>query len=128
MINNNITIEEKQVTKSTSIYQISECNSLGETLTIEIVKCTSDNNRKNSLPNLWVKHGFTDTLFNSYWNVTTYVYDSKGNCRMKYNPQVKWSDDQKCYVINFNYMCEATEENKKMLINEIIKRFFDLSK
>ena len=48
-------------------------------------------------------------------------YDKEGNCCVKYNPQI--SSGTK---INFDWILEATKENKERILNEIIKRTYDL--
>lgn len=77
----------------------------------------------NSLPYLWWKNGWTDRILEKYLYVDVSVEDSEGNCRHGYNPQHKRSDDGKRTVINFDWMLEATEENKQKIIDECINRF-----
>ena len=67
------------------------------------------------------KHGFTDRVLKTYWSVSTYVTDAKGQCWGIYNPTIKPNGNK----INFDYMFEATEENKQILINETYKRFME---
>ena len=93
-----------------------------ESLTIELTKCF-DNERKNSLPKRWFEHGYTDRILKSYWIVNTYVKDSEGRCCGRYNIQNKLSEDGKRSEINFNWMLEATEENKNKILNEIYRLF-----
>lgn len=112
----------EKITDWTTWYRITEPNTKGETLLIEIVEC--ENHRgKNALPVLWKKHGFINRVLNTYLSVKTYCTDAEGMCRGKYNPQHKLSDDGKRVVINFDWMFENTEENKQKLINEIIRLF-----
>ena len=93
-----------------------------ETLTIELTKCF-DNESNNSLPKLWFKNGYTDRILKSYWSVNTYVKDSEGRSWGRYNIQNKLSEDGKRSEINFDWMFEATEENKYKILNEIYKLF-----
>ncbi len=95
-------------------------NSKGEHLVMDIVYC-EDSDLKSSLPKLWKKHGFIDRVLKTYWSVHTYVTDADGNCWGIYNPTVKPNENK----INFDYMFEATEENKQALINETYKRFME---
>lgn len=106
-----------------TFYKFIEKNELGETLTVEISETYPDNTNKNSLPNLWKQHGFTNKLYNSYLNVDCYVTDKDGTCWGKYNPTEKLADDKKRNVINFDYMLEVNEENKQYLLDLIYKMF-----
>lgn len=109
--------------KSNTFYKFTEKNKLGETLTVEITETYPDNTSKHSLPNLWKKHRFTNKLYNSYLNVDCYVTDKEGLCWGRYNPTEKLSDDKKRNVINFDYLLEVSEENKKYLLDKIYKMF-----
>ena len=106
-------------------------NSKGETLIVELTKCENPGG-KTSLPYLWKKHGFTDKIMETWWGVSTYVTDEKGNCWGKYNPRQKpYTRYHKgklveCRpVINFDWLLEATEENAKKLLAEIERRFLE---
>lgn len=118
-----MTTIKTKITDARTKFEVTTPNMLGETLTFELIKCTPDNSFKTSLPNLWKKYGYTDKVLDTYYYIDTYVYDSKGNCTGKYNPQNKLSDDGKRYIIDFKYMLEATDENKMILINEVLNRF-----
>lgn len=127
-------ITEKR-TESTEFITFKELNWLGELIQIEITKCTPDIKSKNSLPRLWKKHGFIDRVLESYWSVTVYVTDRQGNCWGRYNPQTKLFtryEKDKCVecrpVINFDWMFEATEENKQKIINEVIRRAYTIKR
>ena len=50
-----------------------------------------------------------------------YAYDKEGNCYGRYNPQILPHGTK----INFDWILEATEENKERILNEIIKRTYD---
>lgn len=112
---------EKYTDSLTKIY-VTESNQKKETLIIEISECTNPGG-KNSLPYLWYKAGYTDKILETYLCIHTYCTDSEGNCFNRYNPQSKRSDDGKRNVINFGWMFENTEENKRKLINEVIRLF-----
>ena len=90
---------------------------------IEITRCEDDKDYKKSLPKLWYKNGYIDRVLETYWCIGTYVTDSEGGQCGKYNPQTKLSEDGKRRVINFDWMMEATEENKEKLINEAYRLF-----
>jgi hypothetical protein len=61
--------------------------------------------------------------YETHWSISTYVTDTEGNCYGRYNPQSKISEDGKRTVLNFDWMFEATEENKEKLLNEVYKVF-----
>lgn len=103
-------------------YKFTEPNAKGETLIIELSKCTNGGGN-NALPALWKKHGYIDRVLETYWSISTYVKDTEGSSFGRYNPQHKLSDDGKRAVINFNWMFEAKEENKLKLIDEVYRMF-----
>lgn len=114
----------EKIGKHRTFYKFKEKNKLGETLTVEISETFVDNNLKSdTLPKLWKKHGFTNTLYDSYLNVDCYVIDKEGTCWEKYNPTRKLSEDKKRKIINFNYLLEVSEENKQYLLDLIYKMF-----
>lgn len=103
-------------------YTFEEKNRKGETLVIELMKITVDTSDKKSIPVLWKKHGYIDRVLPHYWSISTYVHDTENNCYGIYNPQSKRSDDGR-HVINFDWIFEATEENKQKLLEEVYNRF-----
>ena len=117
---NNYTV--KQSAPTSYWITFNEKNKKGEELTIELLLC-ADSDSKNSLPKLWYKNGYTERVLDTYWNVNTYVKDSEGRSWGKYNPQTKRSEDGKRMIINFDWMMEATEENKNKIINEVYRIF-----
>ena len=100
-----------------------EKNRKGETLVIELTKCEDDPNYKKSLPKMWEKSGYIDRVLTSYWSVSTYVTDTENGCRGDYNPQHKLSEDGRRYVINFDWMSEATADYAEKLVKEIYRQF-----
>lgn len=118
----------KQVAPTRWFYEFTEANAKGETLIIELSFC-EDPDFKNSLPKFWYKNGFTDTVLKTYWVIQTYVTDKKGFCYGRYNPTHKIEQrgvDEEGKpilkrVINFDWMFEATEENKQKLIDEVYR-------
>ena len=111
------------------IYEYQGVNFKGETLLMDITKCTNPGG-KNSLPYLWKQHGYTKEIMETWWSVSTYVTDKDGNCRHAYNPtlvikkEVHKGKVLTCRpCINFEWLLEATEENKKKLLNEVENRF-----
>ena len=112
-------IEEPKGFGSTWIKVIGK-NAKQETMTIEIVHCENPGG-KNSLPYLWYKNGWTDKVMESYINCHTYVHDSEGGCYGGYNVTEKY--DGKRNVINFDWLLEDTEENRKKIIEACIELF-----
>ena len=110
---------------STTFYEINKKNKKGETITIEVCEVFPDNTSGSSLPNLWLKHGYTNKLYDSFIYISTYIEDSKGNCWDKYNITEKLSEDKKRKVINFKNLLEVNEKNKIYLLNEIYKKFME---
>ena len=84
------------------------------------------------MPYLWKKHKFIDQILKSWWSVDVCVTDSEGYSWIRYNPQIKPYQEidskgnvvQNRNVINFEWMLEATEENRDKIIAEIEKRAF----
>ena len=109
-----------------------EKNNLKEKMIIELTKCHASKNKngnidKKSLPYLWYKNGYINRILMDYIGVNTYVYDSEGNCYMKYNVQVKNDNKSRRNVINFNYMLENKKENEKKLIELCYNKFKNAS-
>ena len=103
-------------------YTFTEPNAKGEKLIIEISMGKNDGGSR-ALPVLWYKSGMTDRVLETYWCISTYVKDTEGRSWGMYNPQSKRSEDGKRAVINFDWMYEATEENKEKLIDETFRLF-----
>lgn len=108
----------EKMTKTREFYHFNDRNSKGERIEIEFTKV--ENDHKEHLINIWYKKGFIKEKLESYWNIEVYVYDEKGNCYGKYNPQI--SSGTK---INFDWIIECTEENKELILHEIIKRTYN---
>lgn len=121
-------LERKQ---GASIYWINYdgVNSKGEKLTIELTKCKNSGGDK-SIAALWKKHGHTKEVMEAWWSVHTYVEDKDGNTWGIYNPQyIEYIETYKgktngCrYIIDFDYIWEATEDNAKKLL-EVCEDWF----
>lgn len=102
-----------------TLYSFTEPNAKGERIQFELTACHNPGD-KNSLPYLWKKHKFIDRVLETWWNLQVYVTNENG-CFGRYNPTVKLSEDGKRQVINFDWMLEATEENKQKLIDEVYR-------
>ena len=89
-------------------------------MTIEIVHCKNPGG-KNSLPYAWHKNGWTDKVMETYVGCHTYVHDSENGCYGGYNVTEKF--DGKRNVINFDWLLEDTEENRKKIIEACIELF-----
>ena len=103
-------------------YKFSETNKKGEKIIIELSKCNNSGGN-HALPILWFKNGFIDRVLETYWGIEVDCTDTEGRCWERYNPQHKISNDGKRTVINFDWMFEATEQNKALLINEVYRLF-----
>lgn len=118
-MNNGIKYTIEKMSQTREFYHFNDRNSKGERIEIEFTKVENDNNRH--LINLWYKKGFIKEQLENYWQVTVYAYDKEGNCYGKYNPQILPYGTR----INFDWILEATKENKERILNEIIKRTYD---
>lgn len=114
-------VEKRDFGSATWVHVIGK-NAKQETMTIEIVGCENPGG-KNSLPYAWYRNGWTEKVMETYICCHTYVHDSEGNCYGKYNVTEKRSDDRKRNVINFDWLFEDTEENRKKIIEACIKLF-----
>lgn len=118
-----------------NLYRFTEKNKNGEIIEFTIDRCGDWNSPKDKkcLPNLWKKAGYIDRFLPNWWHVSTYATDKDGNCRGVYNPQEKHlickdkngKTIESRMIIDFDFMFEATEENKKKIIDEIAKRAFE---
>lgn len=118
-MNNGIKYTIEKMSQTREFYHFNDRNSKGERIEIEFTKVENGNNRR--LINLWYEKGFIKEQLENYWQVTVYTYDKEGNCYGKYNPQILPCKTR----INFDWILEATKENKERILNEIIKRAYD---
>jgi hypothetical protein len=109
----------EKMSERREFYHFNDRNSKDERIEIEFTKI--ENDCKGHILNVWYKEGFIKEKLENYWNVEVYVYDEKGNCYGKYNPQILPHGTK----INFDWILEATRENKERILNEIIKRTYD---
>ena len=115
-----------------NLYRFTEQNKNGETIEFSIDRCGDNIAPGSGLPVLWMEHGYIDRVLLNWWHVSTYATDKNGNCYGVYNPQEKHlirKDEngktiESRMVIDFDFMFEATEENKQKIIAEIEKRAF----
>ena len=96
-------------------FTFADRNALGEEIVVEFRK-NENTHGKHSLPAMWKRKGFIDKEPETWWGVQTYVTDRQGRCSGKYNPTTK---DGK---LNFEWLLEATEENRQKIIDEIYRR------
>lgn len=111
------TIEKMSQTRE--FYYFNDRNSKDERIEIEFTKV--ENDCKGHLLNVWYKKGFLKEQLENYWHVTVYAYDKEGNCYGKYNPQILPHGTE----INFDWILEATKENKERILYEIIKATYN---
>lgn len=115
----------EQMADTRWVLRFNEKNQKGESLLIELSLCQDDPTWKNSNPKVWYKNGYTDMVLETYWSIDVEVEDSEGISWRKYDIQSKLSEDKKRLVINFDWILEATEENKNILINEVYRLFIN---
>lgn len=122
-----ISLEDCKVEKMGSTctrYTFNGLTPRGETVCVDMTACHPDNSYKNSLPNIWYRHGFISYVLPSYWSVDVYVYDERG-CWGRYNPTEKLHESGKRMVLDFYWMLPATSENRDKILVEIIRRAND---
>lgn len=102
-----------------------ELNAKGEKIQLELTRC-ENSGAVHSLPYIWKKAGYINRILETYWSLSTYATEDggKGTCWGRYNPQEKPSEDGKRRAINFDWMFEATEENREKLIAEVERLAF----
>lgn len=89
----------------------------GESLIVQVSYCYGSNAK------LWYKKGYTSKILPNWWVVRCFVTNNEGVCYEAYNPCVKPSVDNKRLVNNYDWILEATEDNFRELLIEILKRF-----
>lgn len=100
-------------------YSFERKNIKGERIVVELTRINcSDHN----FMELWVKHGYMKRMLPDYWNIDVYVHDREGYCWGRYNPQIR-KDTRK---INFDWILEATEENKEKILEEVKRRAYSV--
>ena len=107
------------------LFTFEELNAKNEKIQLEFTRC-ENSGTVHSLPYLWKKAGYINRVLETYWSLSTYATEDGGNgtCWGRYNPQEKPSEDGKRRVIDFNWMFEATEENRQKLIAEVERLAF----
>ena len=106
--------------KNRELITFEELNAKGEKIQLELTRCENSGDT-HSLPYLWKKDGYTDRVLETWWSIDVYATEDegKGACWGLYNPQEKEAEDGKRHVINFDWVFEATEENRQKLIEEV---------
>lgn len=92
----------------------------GERVTIWITRTQADKKHKNDLMNLWVNSKRLENFIENRITLELFVETKNGYCYNWYNPQIKESEDRKRGEIDFNYILEDTEENRRFLISKIL--------
>lgn len=108
------TVEKLNKEGTNLFYTFDERTPKGELLQVGFWKVVNDH--KGHLINLWYKKGWLKEPVKSYWSIDVYVTDQKGECHDRYNPTVT-----KDHKVNFDWVIEATEENKEKLLDEIVR-------
>lgn len=111
---------KEESTATREFYTFTEPNLKGEVVQFYICKVEFNVKNKNSLPHIWYKAGMTDKILPSYWAIQVYVTNKDNLCYGRYNPTIN-RDECK---LNFEWVLEATEENKQKLIDKITELSF----
>ena len=112
-------VEEKRPEGRSYFFTFKSETPKREMLTIDLYKVINDDS--NELIDLWYKRGHIKTKLASYWHITVYATDQSGNTWGRYNPQVKPGGTK----INFDWILEATPENRDKLLREVIRRAYE---
>lgn len=104
------------------MYESTERNRRGERLVVEVVG-VEDDGGPYSMGRTWKRLGLVPRIYPTRHVFHTFVYDEAGNCREAYNPTIKESEDGGRYVIDFDWMDEASEEHARLVFAEIRRRF-----
>lgn len=113
-------------------YQISFKSANNMPIIVELAKVeTPAKLTKSDLMYAWVKNQWLAKPLATWWNIQVYAYDEKGYCWGWYNPQeidYKRTSKTTGKVIEnrmricFDWMLEATEQNAKKILDEIVSR------
>lgn len=124
---------EKQdsIVKTRRDYNFVKPNRKGEILQV-VINDSYDNSSSHSLPKLWRDAGKTKKRLKSYLTVQTYATDKTGLCQQKYNPTIKKETIKdndgniiiSHFVINFDWLLEATDTNRQKIMDEITRLFY----
>lgn len=124
----------KQMAPMRWSYEFEKPNSKGELIAIELIKCANPGGN-NALPHLWYKKGWIDKELETWWSVYIYCTEPNGMCYGRYNPTCKTIQNKERVgkdkfiisyrnVLNFDWVLEATEENKIKLLDEVCRLAF----
>lgn len=120
-----ISLNDCKVEKMGSIrtrYTFNGLTPRGETVCVDMTACRPDNSYKNSLPNIWHRYGWTETVLNSYWIADVYVTTPDGRCIRKYDPTATFDQKKHMAIINFEWMLTTTIDNGIKILDEICRR------
>ena len=109
----------------------------GETLKVELTRGHADPKDKRALPFMAKKNGRTDKMLSSWWSVQTYTTDENGTWGERYNPTTKREAYEKIingepethyrYTVDWDWWLEDTDENAKLILEEIERQAFNRS-
>ena len=104
-------------------YTFDDVNAKHEKIIVDVMKIVTDPTDKHGTAYHWRKAGLTKRIITNYWSVQTYVYDTDGNCHGAYNPTYRPRDTwPHSWVLDFDWIIPATDENRDKLLDEIIRR------
>ena len=97
-----------------------ELNSKGEALTVSM--CPSYPAGLNAMPAMWYRKGYINRVLSSYWSVDVEASSKEYSVR-NYDPTEKPDPEGRRMVIDFDWMLEATADNFRRIMEEILRRF-----
>jgi hypothetical protein len=111
--------EQYPLEKGNELITFKDETKKGERVMVDICRVENDGSESNII-NIWYRNKTIKERLASYWHITVYATDQNGFTWGRYNPQLKPGGTK----INFDYVYEATEENKNKLLEEISRRAF----
>lgn len=93
---------------------------VGPRFLVEVTACHHDLTSRHDLMNVWKAAGYIPAALSTHLAVDTYYYDDGGNCWGRYNITTKAGPGGE-FVIDFDYLREATPENERELVAECIR-------
>lgn len=111
------TLKWTRGTLAHSWYESTEPNDKGEHLTVEVDTIDGGDGSHGWLLSEWAKRGLIKPMA-SAWNTNVYVRGEDGKTIQAYNPQIAANGE-----IDFKWIIERTEVNRRALLLEILRRF-----
>lgn len=95
---------------------------VGEKFFVDVFSIQHDLSDRHDMMNVWKRAGYISKVLATSLSVSTEYKDWSGLCTGDYNITLKRRDDGHAgYVIDFDYLREATPENERELVAECIR-------